>query len=65
MAMDEAAKRRVRETIQRHFGVQYSEVHVWRLLGKLGFSSQKPEKRAKERDEQAIARWTLRCLSWN
>lgn len=52
--------RRVRETIKRHFGVQYSEVHVWRLLGKLGFSSQKPEKRAKERDEQAIARWGKR-----
>ena len=52
--------KRVRETIKRHFGVQYSEVHVWRLLGRLGFSSQKPEKRAKERDEQAIARWKKR-----
>jgi transposase len=40
--------------------VQYSEVHVWRLLGKLGFSSQKPEKRAKERDEAAIERWKRR-----
>jgi transposase len=48
--------KRVRETIQRRFGVQYSEVHVWRLLGRLGFSSQKPEKRARERDEAAIAR---------
>jgi len=52
--------KRVRETIKRHFGVQYSEVHVWRLLGRLGFSSQKPEKRAKERDEAAIARWKKR-----
>jgi transposase len=52
--------KRVRETIKRHFGVQYSEVHVWRLLGRLGFSSQKPEKRAKERDVQAIARWKKR-----
>ena len=52
--------RRVRETIKRQFGVQYSEVHVWRLLGKLGFSSQKPEKRAKERDEAAIERWKKR-----
>jgi transposase len=50
----------VRETIQRRFGVRYSEVHVWRLLGKLGFSSQKPEKQAKERDEVAIARWKKR-----
>lgn len=52
--------KRVRETIKRRFGVQYSEVHVWRLLGKLGFSSQKPEKRAKERDEAAIGRWKKR-----
>jgi len=52
--------KRVRETIKREFGVRYSEVHVWRLLGKLGFSSQKPEKRAKERDEMAIERWKKR-----
>ena len=52
--------KRVRATIQREFGVQYSEVHVWRLLGKLGFSSQKPEKRAKERDEAAIEGWKKR-----
>jgi len=52
--------KRVRETIKRHFGVQYSEVHVWRLLGKLGFSSQKPERRAKERNEAAIERWKKR-----
>lgn len=52
--------KRVRETIKRRFGVQYSEVHVWRLLGKLGFSSQKPERRAKERDEAAIVRWKKR-----
>jgi transposase len=52
--------KRVRETIQRRFGVRYSEVHVWRLLGRLGFSSQKPERQAKERDEAAIARWKKR-----
>jgi transposase len=52
--------KRVRETIKRQFGVQYSEVHVWRLLGKLGFSSQKPEKQAKERNEAAIEGWKKR-----
>ena len=49
--------KRVRQTIEKHFGVRFSEVHVWRLLGRLGFSSQKPEKRAAERDEAAITRW--------
>lgn len=31
--------------IERQFGVRYSEVHVWRLLGQLGFSNQKPDRR--------------------
>jgi transposase len=52
--------KRVRQTIEKRFGVRYSEVHVWRLLGRLGFSSQKPEKRAAERDEAAIGRWKRR-----
>ena len=45
--------KRVRVFIERQFGVKYSEVHVWRLLGQMGFSSQKPERRALERDEAA------------
>lgn len=52
--------KRVRKIIQRVFGVRHSEVHVWRLLGHLGFSSQKPEKRALERDEGAIRAWKRR-----
>jgi transposase len=52
--------KRVRKIIQRVFGVRHSEVHVWRLLGQLGFSSQKPEKRALERDEGAIRAWKRR-----
>ena len=35
--------KRVRLWIEREFGVRYSEVHVWRLLGQLGFSNQKPD----------------------
>ena len=54
--------KRVRVLIEREFGVRYSEVHVWRLLGQLGFSSQKPERRALERDEVAIEQWRKR--SW-
>lgn len=46
--------KRVRLLIERMFDVSYSEVHVWRLLGNLGFSNQKPERRAIERDEDAV-----------
>lgn len=38
-------------------GVRYHPGHVWRLLGASGFSCQRPERRAIERDEKAIARW--------
>ena len=38
-------------------GVRYHPGHVWRLLGASGFSCQRPERRAVERDDQAIARW--------
>lgn len=49
--------KRVRELIRRLYGVTFSEVHVWRLLGAMGFSSQKPERRAIERNEQAVLAW--------
>ena len=52
--------KRVRELIRRRYGVTFSEVHVWRLLGSLGFSSQKPERRAIERNEQAVLQWKSR-----
>jgi transposase len=52
--------KRVRLLIEREFGVRYSEVHVWRLLGQLGFSNQKPDRRALERDEAAIEHWRKR-----
>jgi len=52
--------KRVRLWIEREFGVRYSEVHVWRLLGQLGFSNQKPERRALERDAVAIEEWRKR-----
>ena len=54
--------KRVRQLIEREFGVRYSEVHVWRLLDQLGLSNQRPDRRALERDEEAIVRWRKR--SW-
>jgi transposase len=52
--------KRVRLWIEREFGVRYSEVHVWRLLGQLGLSNQKPDRRALERDPAAIEHWRKR-----
>jgi transposase len=48
---------RVAELIRDEFGVRYHPAHVWKVLTALGWSCQKPERRAVERDEAAIARW--------
>ena len=48
---------RVTEVIEREFGEQYHPGHVWYILRGMGWSCQKPERRARERDEEAIARW--------
>lgn len=51
--LDRAAK-----VIEAETGVRYHRGHVWKLLtDKLGWSRQRPARRAVERDEEAIARW--------
>jgi transposase len=47
----------VAQVIEREFGVSYHPGHVWYILREIGFSPQKPEQRARERDEATIARW--------
>ena len=49
--------KRVGVLIQRMYGVKYGQTQLWRILGGLGFSPQKPDKRAIERDEEAVRRW--------
>jgi transposase len=53
---------RVAEVVQRRFGVTYHPDHLGRMLHALGFSPQKPESRARERDEAAIRSW--RAHDW-
>jgi transposase len=48
---------RIAELIRREFGVEYHRDHIGRLMHGLGWSVQKPERRALERDEEAIERW--------
>jgi transposase len=48
---------RIAELVEREFGVRYHRDHVGRLMHSLGWSAQKPERRALERDEEEIARW--------
>ena len=49
--------KRVGAVIERLHGVRFGQTQVWRILGSLGFSPQKPEKRAIERNEDAVRNW--------
>src|SRR5262249_20829287 len=49
---------RVAAVIRRHFRIGYHHDHVGRFLRqRLGWTPQKPRRRARERDEAAIRRW--------
>jgi transposase len=49
---------RVAVVITQLTGVRYHPGHVWVILRhRLGWTLQRPERRASERDEQAIVRW--------
>jgi len=48
---------RIAELIRNQFGIQYHRDHVGRLMHSLSWSPQKPERRALERDENAIVCW--------
>ena len=52
--------RRVAEVIGRRFGVEYDPSGVWHVLHGIGWTCQKPERRAREGDEKAMARWRVK-----
>src|ERR1700674_4040464 len=48
---------RVADLIEQEFQVSYHEGHVWKILVGLGWSPQRPEGRARERNEKQILHW--------
>jgi transposase len=52
----------IAELIHREFGIRYHHDHVGVILHKIGFTHQKPMRRAKERDETRIQTW--RSQTW-
>jgi len=48
---------RVAELIRSQFGVSYHVDHIGRLLRSLGWTPQKPQRRAIERNDGEIQRW--------
>lgn len=48
---------RIAAVIERECGVRYHRAHISRLLAGIGWSLQKPVRRARQRDEGAIQAW--------
>jgi len=48
---------RVAEVIERQFGISYHPHHVWRVLRQMAWSCQKPERKAREANDEAVERW--------
>jgi len=48
---------RIVEIIEDNFGVTYHRDHIGRLMKSLGWSWQKPSKRALERNQKAVDKW--------
>lgn len=48
---------RIGHVIWELFGVRYESSAVWRLLQRMGWSSQKPQRQPLARDDEAIRHW--------
>lgn len=48
---------RIANLIEQRFAVALNQSSVWRLLGALGWSVQRPTGQARQRDEKAIRTW--------
>lgn len=53
---------RIKELIKDRFEVDYHVDHIVRLLGRMGWSAQRPTKRALERDDKRIREWVKKDL---
>lgn len=48
---------RIARMILQEFRIEYHPNHIWRILGGMGWSCQKPERRALQRSEEKIEHW--------
>ena len=48
---------RIADLIEEEFGVRHHRDHIGRLMASLGWSYQKPQRRALERDDEAVEEW--------
>jgi transposase len=58
--MEQWTQARIQHVIKQEFGVDYHRDYIGHLLHGLGWSVQKPDPRALERDEELIRAWLSR-----
>ena len=54
--------KRLAEVIRRVFSVEYHPHHVLKILRQLDFTPQKPQRRARQQDRDALEHW--RAIEW-
>lgn len=53
-------QRRIAEVIWRQFHARYVPNYIWYIMRRIGWSCQKPKRRATERDDDAVRHWVAR-----
>jgi transposase len=53
---------RLATVMKQETGVRFGHNHTWQIVRELGFTCQKPQVRARERDEKAIKAWKKKRL---
>lgn len=53
---------RINEVIKKTFGVSYDPSQIGRILKKVGWSRQLPQRKAIQQDGQAVAQWRAERL---
>jgi transposase len=55
-------RKRVAQVIYERYGVRHHPSHISRILAKIGFTRQKPQREDYRKDEQAVREWYRRDL---
>jgi transposase len=55
---------RIGAVMKRVTGKSFGTTWTWHIVTQLGFTNQKPERRSKERDEEAIQTWKRNTFPW-
>lgn len=53
---------RLQALVKKISRVNYHQGHIWKIVVSLGFSCQKPQTKAKERNETAIKEWKVKTF---